>query len=163
MAAMDHRPIRQTPVAARITSRHNNRYGAVISSLYAFWVARRATNRARRDLTSIILFDSQPKVRDLSFLMELWPELMSKAILRADNTKSAEELVDCLLGEHNGGGTNYDRAIEEVRVVMESQWSPDRYQIVPIKRFRFNANYYAIGCPSRYSCLTENVGSRKRT
>lgn len=115
MAGVDHRPIQRTPVAARITSRHNNRYGAVVSSLYAFRVAHLAADHARRDLTSIILFDSQPKV-----------------ILRADNTKNAEELVDCLLEGHNRwGGTDYDLAIEEVKAVMESQWSPDRYQIVP--------------------------------
>jgi len=113
MAERDYLPVRQTPVAARISSYHNNRYGAVISSLYSFWVARQASNLDRRDVTSIILFESVPKT-----------------VLRADNTKTAEELVDCLLGECARGGTNYDLAIREVKGVMESQWSLERVPIV---------------------------------
>jgi len=66
MASHDHLPIKRTPVAARISSNHNNRYGAVISSLYAFWVARQASNPDPRDVTSIILFDSRAKVRSFS-------------------------------------------------------------------------------------------------
>ena len=66
MSAQDHLPIEQTPVARRISSHHNNRYGAVISSLYAFWVARQASNLGRRDVTSIILFDDRAEVRNLS-------------------------------------------------------------------------------------------------
>lgn len=64
-------------------------------------------------------------------LMEIWPDLRSKTILRTDDTKNAEELVDCLIGKHSWGGTCYDYAIKEVKTVMESQWSEERYQIVP--------------------------------
>jgi len=113
MGGMDQRPVQQTPVTTRISAQHNNRYGAVISSLYAFWVARQAVNLTQRDVTSIILFDSQ-----------------SETILHTDNTKNAEELVGCLLGKHSWGGTNYDRAIMEVKGVMESHWSPERVPIV---------------------------------
>lgn len=66
MGGLDHVPIERTPVATRISSHHNNRYGAVISSLYAFWVARQASNLDRRDVTSIILFDHGAEVRKLS-------------------------------------------------------------------------------------------------
>jgi len=48
-------------------------------------------------------------------------------ILHMDNTRNEEELVNCLVGKHSPwGGTDYDHAIEEVKVVMELQWSPDR-------------------------------------
>ena len=66
MASQDHLPIERTPVATRISSQHNDRYGAVISSLYSFWVARQTSNLDRRDVTSIILFDHAAEVRDLS-------------------------------------------------------------------------------------------------
>lgn len=65
MGGQDHLPVERTPVAARISFNHNNRYGAVISSLYAFWVARQASNPDRRDVTSIVLFDSQAEVRNI--------------------------------------------------------------------------------------------------
>lgn len=66
MGGQDHLPIERTPVATRISSQHNNRYGAAISSLYAFWVARQASNLDRRDVTSIILFDTQAEVSTMS-------------------------------------------------------------------------------------------------
>ena len=66
MGEQDHLPIERTPVATRVSSQHNNRYGAVISSLYSFWLARQASNLDRRDVTSVILFDSGAEVRNLS-------------------------------------------------------------------------------------------------
>jgi len=71
MAVPDHLPIELTPVAARISANHNNRYGAVVSSLYAFWVARQASNPDRRDVTSIVLFDSVAEVRNISLSIEM--------------------------------------------------------------------------------------------
>jgi hypothetical protein len=87
---------------------------------------------------SPVSFFSTPDQKLGAFLrlMKLWSDLGSKAILLTDNTKNADELVDCLLGQHNGwGGTDYDHAIKEVKVVMESHWSPERYQTVPNSGF----------------------------
>jgi len=50
MGWQDHLPVKQTPVAARI----------------AFWVVHQVSNFDQQDVTSIILFDSQAMVRNLS-------------------------------------------------------------------------------------------------
>lgn len=69
MTHTDHRPLPTSPVAQRIAARQNNRFGAALSSLYAFWKARDEAARqgaatgVRRDAYSVILFDHNPVVR----------------------------------------------------------------------------------------------------
>jgi hypothetical protein len=51
-----------------VSSKHNNRYGAVLSALYAFWSSREVATRqgapsgVRQDAYSIVLFDGTPEV-----------------------------------------------------------------------------------------------------
>ncbi|KAG1768958.1 hypothetical protein EDD22DRAFT_843764 [Suillus occidentalis] len=56
------RPLPNTPASDRITQRSDNRFGAVLSSLYYFWSARAAAigaqQGARRDSYSVILFNT---------------------------------------------------------------------------------------------------------
>src|SRR5258706_16449117 len=67
MSLTDHRPLANTPMTQRVSSRHNNRYGAVLSALYGFWSSREVATRQgassgiRQDAYSIILFDSTPE------------------------------------------------------------------------------------------------------
>jgi hypothetical protein len=68
MYSSDHQPLANTPMTQRVSSRHNNRYGAVLSALYAFWSSREVATRqgvssgARQDSYSIVLFDHEPEV-----------------------------------------------------------------------------------------------------
>jgi len=67
MAGTDRRPLPNSPATQRIVQRANNRFGAVVSSLYGFWTARDAALRStvagmRRDAYTIIPFDSTASV-----------------------------------------------------------------------------------------------------
>ena len=68
MSFPDYQPLPSTPVTQRVASKHNNRYGAVLSALYAFWTSREVATRQgappgiRQDAYSIVLFGGTPKV-----------------------------------------------------------------------------------------------------
>ena len=70
MSSADHRPLANTPMTRRISSQHDNRYGAVLSALYGFWASRQVATRngpttgVRQDSYSIVLFDSSSEVRE---------------------------------------------------------------------------------------------------
>lgn len=112
MGYTDRRPLSNTPVTARIVRSHNNRLGAVYSSLFTFWNARHtavAGAANRRDAYSVILFDDST----------------SNPI--ANNFDSTpEELVNTLLLHGTTGGTNYDRALGAAQTCMDTHWSTER-------------------------------------
>jgi hypothetical protein len=68
MCTPDHQPLANTPMTQRVSAAHNNRYGAVLSALYAFWSSREVATRqgassgTRQDAYSIVLFDHQSEV-----------------------------------------------------------------------------------------------------
>ena len=70
MGSSDHRPLTHTPMSKRISSNHDNRYGAVLSALYAFLASRQVAMRngpttgVGQDSYSIIAFDRYSQVRD---------------------------------------------------------------------------------------------------
>ena len=70
MSLTDHRPLANTPMTRRISSQHDNRFGAVLSALYAFWASRQVATRngsitgVRQDSYSIIAFDRSSEVRN---------------------------------------------------------------------------------------------------
>jgi len=76
MSSTRHRPLANTPMTSRISLQHNNRYGAVLSALYAFWASRQVATRngsttgMRQDSYSIVLFDRSSEVRDLMHIEE---------------------------------------------------------------------------------------------
>ena len=69
MGDRDNRPLANSPVTQVITQKQDNRYGAVLTSLYSFCKAREeavrqgAATGARRDAYSVILFNEQATVR----------------------------------------------------------------------------------------------------
>jgi hypothetical protein len=69
MTYSDRCPLQDTPVSQRIALTANNRFGAVLSSIYGFWVARDAATRnaaavgGRRDTYTVIVFDHNSSVR----------------------------------------------------------------------------------------------------
>ncbi|KAG8903576.1 hypothetical protein FRB99_003127, partial [Tulasnella sp. 403] len=62
MGRQDTRPLPNQPVTQLITQNNDNRFGAVLSSLYGFWVSRGShTTGGRKDAYSVITFDGSPK------------------------------------------------------------------------------------------------------
>jgi hypothetical protein len=118
MSWADQSPIPNAPGSNRIIAKANNRLGAVISSLYSFWIVRQAIfdsnpqpgGRPRRDAYSVILFNSEPT-----------------ACIENDFTSSPEELLTTVLEHEAGGGTDFARALKKTHEVMISYWSSERY------------------------------------
>lgn len=68
MTYTDRRPLQGQPVTAKITRSNNNRFGAVLSAIYGFWITRSSgTTGPRRDAYSVITFESSPQVRGMSY------------------------------------------------------------------------------------------------
>ena len=132
MCTTDHKPLSNTPMSQRVSSHHNNRYGAVLSALYAFWSSREVATRqgassgARQDSYSIVLFDHAPEV----YYRGSQPGLTDcdeQILLENDNSSTPDELVESLIGRSNWyGGTDFDKALDTARTVLERQWNAQR-------------------------------------
>ncbi|KAG2738992.1 hypothetical protein P692DRAFT_20882111 [Suillus brevipes Sb2] len=113
MRLKDRQPLRNTPASDRIIQHSNNRFGAVLSSLYGFWSARAAAvagrRSARRDSYSIILFDRS----------------VVDAVVN-DFSSSPDQLLDAVLRHNTSVGTNFTAAIQRAQSVMEQHWSTER-------------------------------------
>ncbi|KAG1778913.1 hypothetical protein EV702DRAFT_1093073 [Suillus placidus] len=117
MASGDRRPLPNTPASDKIVRRSNNRFGAVLSSLYSFWSARAAAiggqQAARRDSYSVILFDSS----------------VTNAFVN-DFVSSPDQLLDAVLRYDADGGTNFTAAVQRSQSVMEQHWSTERSPVI---------------------------------
>ncbi|KAI6101023.1 hypothetical protein EDD16DRAFT_1526092 [Pisolithus croceorrhizus] len=118
MSSKDKKPLPNTPASGRISSRSNNRFGAVLSSLYGFWSARAAAigssaNAARRDAYSVILFNSHVV-----------------PVIENDFTSNPDQLLDAVLPHAANGGTNFTAAITNAAGVMERHWSTERSPVI---------------------------------
>ncbi|KAF9231331.1 hypothetical protein BU15DRAFT_68421 [Melanogaster broomeanus] len=113
----DRRPLANTPATARISARSNNRFGAVLSSLYSFWTARAAavagSHAARRDAYSVILFDHTVQTPIVD-----------------DFASTPDQLLDTLLPFEADGGTNFTIAIQQAQAIMEQSWSTERSPVI---------------------------------
>ena len=114
MASQDKQPLSGLPqdIADLLRQRHQNRLGAVYSSLYSFWKARHtaipgATNR--RDAYSVILFDES-----------------AVSSVNNDLTSGPEDLLDKILGHHAGGGTKFTAAIQAAQDCIVNYWNAER-------------------------------------
>ena len=111
----DRKPLPNLAATQRITQVANNRLGAVYTALYSFWVARHAAMNQcapqnRRDAYSTILFNSSP--------VEIYGN---------DFHSTPDQLIDRLLQQRAGGGTNFDAALVKANELMTRFWSPERY------------------------------------
>ncbi|KZT12602.1 uncharacterized protein LAESUDRAFT_808190 [Laetiporus sulphureus 93-53] len=120
MSYTDHRPRGDTPSTALITRNHNNRLGAVYSSLHAFWQARHhVTNAggqgaiALRDAYTVLLFD----------------RTVSECVAN-DFISTHDELLSAVLRYSTGRGTNFFAAIQAAKAAMEQHWNTDRSPVV---------------------------------
>ncbi|KAF7370371.1 VWFA domain-containing protein [Mycena sanguinolenta] len=116
MKSTDFRPLpnrRGTDLIARYS---NNRLGAVLSSLHAFWVSRSsafsshsrriAAPGGRRDAYSVIFFDRDATV-----------------CLQNDKDSTPDQLLHTLLGHTASPGTNSSVALSTAETVMRYCWS----------------------------------------
>ncbi|KAI9455148.1 hypothetical protein BJY52DRAFT_1427134 [Lactarius psammicola] len=121
MSNADQTPLPNAPGIDRIKPKADNRLGAVLSSLYSFWIARQATfdrnapsgSGVRKDAYSLILFDSAPT-----------------NCIENNFTSSPDELLTAALQYDAGGGTNFTRALKRAQDVMTSHWSTERTPVV---------------------------------
>ncbi|KIJ09825.1 hypothetical protein PAXINDRAFT_102165 [Paxillus involutus ATCC 200175] len=118
MSHKDKRPLSDTPASAKIIRHSDNRFGAVLSSLYSFLLARDAAMNAgargtRKDTYSVILFDSE----------------VTQAVFN-DVGSSADQLLDTLLRYSTAYGTNFTSAIQTAQDVMQRGWSAERTPVV---------------------------------
>ncbi|KIO18765.1 hypothetical protein M407DRAFT_83589 [Tulasnella calospora MUT 4182] len=114
MGSSDRRPLTGQPVSATITAHNNNRFGAVLSAVYGFWVSRGSGNQGgRRDAYSVITFQTGAEVRFAN-----------------DLTRTPEQMLNSIVQERAGGGTNFDAALGAARTTMETHWSTERSPVV---------------------------------
>ena len=115
MCSTDRRPLANGPAADLIRCRADNRLGAVYSALYSFWSAAGSTMAdqqrisPRRDAYSVVLFNNSTKIA-----------------LVNDFTSSPDQLLESLLSEEGGGGTNFSLALRAAKSVMLENWSTER-------------------------------------
>ncbi|PIL36992.1 hypothetical protein GSI_00684 [Ganoderma sinense ZZ0214-1] len=114
MGINDRRPLDNTPTTQLIRGSHNNRLGAVYSSLHGFWEARHRAvmvngGTARRNAYSVILFD----------------HTISTAITH-DFTSTPTQLLDTVLRYQADGGTDFTLAIGMAQSCLERHWSTER-------------------------------------
>ena len=122
MTCSDRRPLDNTPTSQIIRRHHNNRLGAVYSSLQGFWEARHRAVTAggaggaggvRRDAYTFILFNHGVTTA-----------------LSHDFSSTPAQLLNTVLGYHASGGTNFTDAITTAQRSLEANWSTERYRTV---------------------------------
>jgi len=121
MSLRDRRPLPNSAGTERIVRAANNRLGAVLSALYAFWIARQAAvdrnslvvGGGRRDTYSLIFFNHEPSTS-----------------IENDLTSSPDELLASALHFETDGGTDFSRALERAQNVITSHWSQERTPVV---------------------------------
>ncbi|KAF5381812.1 hypothetical protein D9757_008326 [Collybiopsis confluens] len=115
----DRRPLPNTPTTALISSKCDNRLGAVYSALYGFWASRNSalvasgTQAVRRDAYSIILFDDTVLT-----------------VLANDFTSQPDQLLNAVLQYEPDGWTDYVLALNAARNVMTQHWSTERSPVI---------------------------------
>ena len=116
MSRSDLRPVRNAPGFQLIAPTADNRLGAVLSSLFSFWIARQAavfrdaqSGGRRRDAYSVIFFSADPKI-----------------CVENDLTSSPNELLTSCLGYTPNESHNYTRAIQKAQSLMVSHLCTER-------------------------------------
>lgn len=118
MQETDHLPSRNTPVSAILTQRANNRFGAVLSATYAFWLSREAaisriTSAGRRkDFTTVVAFNHLPMT-----------------ICSKNDTMNPDQLL-ALIPHDATGWTNFTSALRHIQKEMEKNWDHERTPVI---------------------------------
>jgi len=111
------RPLNGTPVHTQISLAHDNCYGAVLDSLYAFWSARATplarTGGKRHDSYSIILFNKYTRL-----------------VVENDVSMSPIQLLTACLQYGPSHGTDYSLGLDEAMRLMSAHWSNEKIPVV---------------------------------
>ncbi|KAF8685038.1 hypothetical protein RHS04_00828 [Rhizoctonia solani] len=118
MTCIDRGPLLGTPISPRLVSNCNNRYGAVLSALYGFWLSRdtmaaTSTTQARQDAYSVITFDDYATTR-----------------FQNDFTSTTDQLIGQLIPQMGQGGTNFQGALAMAQSLIQANWSSDRAPVI---------------------------------
>jgi hypothetical protein len=146
MCSNDRLPLADGPAAERIRARAPNRLGAVYSALYSFWTARHVAATAgqqlgtRRGIDSVYsalynFWSTSPATSTVeqppshgrrdAYSVVLFND-STKTVLTNDVTRNPNQLLDIILGEQSGGGTNFMAALRAAQLVMLQHWSKER-------------------------------------
>lgn len=133
MTHTDRQPLQNTPMARRIVSRHNNRYGAVLSALWSFWHSREVATRnaartgARQDTYSVVLFSATAEVKETRVVANrTTSDFLFQIVAENDAASTAEQLVELLLNHTATLGTHYDNALTSAREIVERHTTSER-------------------------------------
>ncbi|KAH8977860.1 hypothetical protein EDB86DRAFT_3157188 [Lactarius hatsudake] len=120
MGRADLQPLPDAAGTPRISLTVNNRFGAVISSLYSFWTARQAAvmqnaqlGGHRKDAYSVVFFSKD-----------------ALTCVKNDLTSSPDELLKSCLRYKAHDEENYTLAIEKAQAIMISHWSTERSPVL---------------------------------
>jgi len=120
MARSDQQPLPNAAGTHLIAPTANNRLGAVLSSLFSFWIARQAAANHnaqlggyRRDAYTIMFFSKDPLIR-----------------VENNFTSSPDELLASCLGYQPDDSENYTRAIRKAQAIMTAHWSTERAPVL---------------------------------
>ncbi|KAH9017733.1 hypothetical protein EDB84DRAFT_1422808 [Lactarius hengduanensis] len=120
MGRADIQPLPNAAGTSRITLTVNNRFGAVISSLYSFWTARQAatiqntqSGGHRRDAYSVVFFNND-----------------ALTCVENDLKSSPDELLTSCLRYKARENDDYTLAIEKAQAIMISHWSTERAPVL---------------------------------
>ncbi|KAG8938851.1 hypothetical protein FRC04_007416 [Tulasnella sp. 424] len=116
MNSTDRRPLQDQPMTNRITNYNDNRFGAVLSALHRFLMARDSgVTGPRRDTYSVITFGTSANTR-----------------ISNDSTSTPDRILDRLieLRPFTSAGTKFDAALKQTQQIMTANWSTDRSPLV---------------------------------
>ncbi|KAF8607193.1 hypothetical protein BDV93DRAFT_303052 [Ceratobasidium sp. AG-I] len=117
MEDTDRHPMPNTPISRRLEADCDNRYGAVLSALYSFWLSRdtaaSSTTQIRQDAYSVVTFDHYAETR-----------------VANDFTSTTDELIDQLIPQTGCGGTDFGAALAEAHSLIENHWNTDKAPVV---------------------------------
>ncbi|KIM19570.1 hypothetical protein M408DRAFT_203176 [Serendipita vermifera MAFF 305830] len=115
----DAHPLANTPVTQQIAMHADNRFGAALSSIYSFWLAREGSQRpglnpSHRDAYTVVAFDHDAAV-----------------VCSNDVGSKAEELLRMLPRDATeDGGTNFTQTLRLLQQELETTWTTERYPVV---------------------------------
>jgi hypothetical protein len=148
MRHKDRKPLARGPATDRIRLRADNRLGAVYSALYSFWSARHTAVIASQQQQAVSTRSGVDEIYSALCKYSLWsgssPPIADQQIARRDAysvilfsgsaktmlvndfTSSPDQLLNSLLGEEAGSGTNFALALRAGQSVMLKNWSAER-------------------------------------
>ncbi|KAG9079434.1 hypothetical protein FRC06_007726 [Ceratobasidium sp. 370] len=118
MTDIDRRPLLNTPISSQLMANCNDRYGAVLSALYSFWLSRESatassSTQMRQDAYSVVTFDDSATTR-----------------VANDFASTTNQLISKLIPQMGMGGTDFHEALLQAQALIQTHWSSNRAPVV---------------------------------